>query len=342
MLQIANTILNAYDLGEVKHIDPITVGLIHQTYRIDTIPSGHPQGDAPTRSQFILQRLHPLLGTKEIGEDFLAVTRELEHADFPAPRAILNRDGQILTHENKFAWRMQTFIAGKTFNTVQNATMALTAGELYGKFHKALSDFKYEFKTEVRLHNTKAEFEKLQTAINSAKVDLLEEVKKEVDFISTELPTLYLPDDLPKAVIHGDPKISNILFSEDHRAIALIDLDTCNRDSILVDIGDAFRSWCGKEEDDPNNQFRKEIFDAGWAGYKKGAGDLLTEREINLVPQAIGCITLELAARFLADYFNDNYFGWDSTRYATRRDHNLARCRGQIAEYKDMQDKISR
>jgi hypothetical protein len=58
------------------------------------------------------------------------------------------------------------------------------------------------------------------------------------------------------------------------------------------------------------------------------------------VAQGIGTITLELAARFLADYFNDNYFGWDPKRYKSRRAHNLARARGQIALFKDLQKKM--
>jgi len=29
--------------------------------------------------------------------------------------------------------------------------------------------------------------------------------------------------------------------------------------------------------------------------------------------------------------FEDSYFGWDSDRYESRRDHNLARARSQLA-----------
>ena len=36
-------------------------------------------------------------------------------------------------------------------------------------------------------------------------------------------------------------------------------------------------------------------------------------------------ICLELACRFAADALNENYFGWDPTRYPGRGEHNLAR-----------------
>jgi hypothetical protein len=68
----------------------------------------------------------------------------------------------------------------------------------------------------------------------------------------------------------------------------------------------------------------------------------MTEEELKYLPQAIGAIILELAARFLADYFNDNYFGWNPEKYDSRRAHNLARCRGQIAEFKSYLEKYDR
>jgi Ser/Thr protein kinase RdoA (MazF antagonist) len=166
------------------------------------------------------------------------------------------------------------------------------------------------------------------------------EVDEMVRFIRRHVPKFFLPTTLPMRVIHGDPKISNILFDSKGRARAIIDLDTCNRRSLLVELGDAFRSWCGSAEDDPHNTFNLPVFKAAWAGYKKGAGDLMTKRELQSVPKAVGTITLELAARFLTDYFTDNYFGWDASRYPSRRAHNLARCRGQIAEFLDYQKKL--
>jgi hypothetical protein len=48
---------------------------------------------------------------------------------------------------------------------------------------------------------------------------------------------------------------------------------------------------------------------------------------------------LGLAARFLNDYHEDFYFGWDKERYPNRRAHNLARTKGQIALYKDFKER---
>jgi hypothetical protein len=42
-------------------------------------------------------------------------------------------------------------------------------------------------------------------------------------------------------------------------------------------------------------------------------------------------VCVELAARFCVDAVEDRYFGWDSERFSSRREHNLVRARGQLA-----------
>ena len=101
-----------------------------------------------------------------------------------------------------------------------------------------------------------------------------------------------------------------------------------------------FKYWCGEEEDKLDNTFNVDFFEAAYQGYMLRAGSFVNQQEKGLLPQAIGMLALELAVRFLTDYFNDAYFGWDATRYTSRRAHNLARTRGQLALFKDLQGKM--
>lgn len=316
---------------------PVTAGLIHQTFEIKT-----------DQGQYIMQRLHPVLSSPKIGEDFLVVTQHLKSVSLPAPECVLTKHGRVLAKDGKFVWRMQTKLSGKTFDRMENVAMAKEAGEMYAKFHRAMDSISYEFKSPLVLHQTEKILANFLSVVKKCEKDpLMQEVKNEVAFLKKMFPKYLLSKNLPKRVIHGDPKISNILFSRSPnggpkqvKATAMIDLDTCVRSSILVELGDAFRSWCGKQEDDPNNTFSLPLFRAAWAGYLKGAQGFLTKKEIALAPKAIGTITLELAARFLTDYFEDAYFGWDAKRYPSRRAHNLARCRGQLKEFIDYQKKL--
>lgn len=323
---VPKDVLKTYSIGNVQSVKAVTAGLVHETFAVKT-----------DQGQYIIQKLHPVLASKAIGEDFFAVTEFLRSQKFLSPVCVRTKTGKVLSIVNKEVWRMQTMLPGRTIHVVQDLAMAREAGEIYARFHKVMDRIDHRFKSKKILHETEKVYEKFEEVVE---VDEVEEVAKEIAFIRRELPKLFLPNDLPLRVIHGDPKISNILFDNKGKAKAIIDLDTCNRRPLLVELGDAFRSWCGGAEDDPKNTFSLPRFRAAWKGYEAGAQGFITARERKLVPKAIGTITLELAARFLTDYFTDNYFGWDSKRYSSRRAHNLARAHGQIAEFLDYQKKL--
>ncbi len=338
---IPNDILTAYDIGAVRSVKPISVGLIHQTYQVRA-----------AKGTFVFQRLHPILASDAIGKDFFVVTTFLNDQGFPAPKCVVSKKMKVLVKDaDGHKWRAQTFLPGKTFTTMRDAKMAREAGAMFGAFHKTLAYLNYDFKSAKILHETEKIFDAFtKVAKKHWKSPLMRDVAADVAFVSQEMHKVLLPKSLPLRAIHGDPKISNLLFDAKGKASGIVDLDTCNRRPLLVETGDMFRSWCGSEEDNPKNKFRLDIFKAGWQGYEKSVsppgqsggvrGGLLTRQERTLVPLSAATITLELASRFLADYFNDNYFGWDATRYPSRRAHNLARARGQLALYRDIQKKM--
>ena len=77
--------------------------------------------------------------------------------------------------------------------------------------------------------------------------------------------------------------------------------------------------------------FDLPIFAAAIRGFRAVADDLVTRDERTSIVIGLETVCLELAARFAVDVFRDDYFGWDPTRFATRRAHNLIRARGQLA-----------
>ncbi len=317
---IPKSALSQYAIGEIQEINVVSSGLSHQTFSVAT-----PQG------KYIIQRLHEVLSSQEIADDFLAITKFLNAQGFESAECVLTNSGTVLAKDEEgFVWRMQTQLEGEVYDKIDDLEKLKEVGRLFGEFHRVIAKLDTPLRTSFVLpQKTNVIYEKFLSVLP----DLYTEVQTEVEFLKSEFPNYFLPEGLPQHVIHGDPKVSNFLFREG-RAVAVIDLDTCNRQSLLPDLGDAFRSWCGNEEDDPDNVFSFEKFQAGWRGYKEGTGDLLTQQEIELVPRAVGAIILLLACRFLTDYFEDSYFGWDESRYDSRKEHNLARCRGQLAEFR--------
>lgn len=321
---IPKKVLKAFGFDDVSRTKQLSSGLIHQTFLIKN-----------DQKQYIIQRLHPVLASSEIANDFLAVTKYLHEEKFLAPECVLSKNGEVLFDDGGWKWRVQTFVPGKTVSLLKDAKMAMEAGKIYARFHETVANMPYKFQSKKVLHDTETLFETFRHTVDEYRdSELMLEVIDDVVFLLEQTPKYFLPKTLPLRVIHGDPKISNILFDGAGKAKALVDLDTCNRRPVLVELGDAFRSWCGGREDDSKNTFSVPMFRVAWKGYSLNAM-FLSKTERKYVGKAIGTITLELACRFMTDYFADDYFGWDSFRYASRRAHNLARVRGQIAEFKD-------
>ncbi len=321
---IPQSVLDQYDIGEVVSVKVNNTGLIHQTFEVQT-----------KQGQYIMQSLHDLLSTKEIANDFFAVTEYLTERGFPVPKCVRSKDGLINVEEDGVTWRMQTKLDGIIFSELPSAAHAKSAAALFGKFHRELLDFDYEFQSKLILHKTKEIYEEFVRVVNDkANADPRKEAEEEIKIITENLPEYFINDATPKRVIHGDPKISNVMFNENGEAIAIIDLDTCNRGFVGAELGDAIRSWCGGKEDDPENTFDEDILNAILEGYLANTDEFLSVVEKDQFTKCGGTIMLELACRFLTDYFKDEYFGWDEAHYSSRREHNLARCRGQLAEFK--------
>ena len=136
--------------------------------------------------------------------------------------------------------------------------------------------------------------------------------------------------DETQRICHGDLKISNLHFNEEDEVCALLDLDTVAKMGLSVEMGDAWRSWCNRGgEDQSESQLDVAIFEASLRGYCRSRR--LTPREGEGLEWGPERIALELAARFLIDALEESYFGWDSSRFESRGDHNLLRGQGQLA-----------
>jgi len=131
-------------------------------------------------------------------------------------------------------------------------------------------------------------------------------------------------------VIHGDPKINNIMVNRSTgHAVSIIDLDTVMPGLVLYDIGDCLRSSCnsaGEEVADFSAvRFDLERCGAVLSGYTGAAREALTGSDCNFLFDAIRLIPFELGLRFYTDFLKGNeYFK------VSRRDQNLERAMVQF------------
>ena len=141
---------------------------------------------------------------------------------------------------------------------------------------------------------------------------------------------------IPERLVHGDPKLDNLLFdAEGRRALALIDLDTVQPGLTLHDIGDCLRSCCnrlGESARESRLGFDLAVCRPLLQAYADRTQGLLVPAEVALLFPAIRLIPLELGLRFLTDHLQgDRWFR------VSAPGQNLAKARIQFALVADIE-----
>lgn len=315
-------IFRHWDTSKPVSIKKVETGLLNQTYIIRT-----------AEELFILQKLHPAVAIDACTVNYFHVTQYLFSLSQISQLVYEQKSGALWLDIDGARWRLLKGVEGDVYTVTPNATTAFEAGKLLASFHSSL----FEFSEPILPSLPMFQYKQVLAKLLSYEADFVKTNNQQVieafNLLKDNFPKQMLPDNLPKQIIHTDPKISNFLFDKNGKGICMIDFDTIQELSPLYDIGDCVRSLCGKQEDDPNNYFDFEKYQAIIKGYNS-VSHRLTQVEQDLIPQACQLIMLGLASRFLNDYINDNYFGWDEGKYPDRKAHNLARAIGQISLWK--------
>lgn len=316
----AEQALSAYGL-RAESLEYMDHGLINRTWRM--------RGE--NGASYALQRLSPILGP-EIHQDIEAVTAHIAARGMATPRLVPATGGGLYVERNGGVWRLLTWLEGEFHNRLDNAGQAVQAGALLARFHMTLVDFDRPFASKRRpIHEPDRRIAELDQALAAHRGHPLhaeaERLQRRTLELLAQLPPM---PQTPLRVVHGDPKINNMLFSPEGEGLAMVDLDSLGRLSLPYELGDAFRSWCNPVgEDSEDTGFSVELFEAARSGYLDVA-TFITGEERSCLVDATLWITLELTTRFTADILNDRYFGWDPERFASRAGHNLVRARGQL------------
>lgn len=294
-------------------IEPIAIGLINQTFRVGGLA---------------IQRLHPIFAG-EVNLDIEVITEHLASRAMITPRLVRTRGGGAWIEHEGAVWRALTWIEGRVHTSLHEPALARAAGALVGRFHRTLGGLEaYEFRFgRAGVHDTAGHLARLEAALGAARP----EVRAIGERILEHAGGLEeLPATRPR-IVHGDLKISNLIFDDRGRGRALVDLDTIARGILAHEMGDALRSWCNPSGESAEGSIDTELFTAALEGWSSEMGGELSTDELESLIPGTETIAIELAARFALDAIEDRYFGWDPTRYDTRSAHNLARARSQLS-----------
>ncbi len=325
--------LHNWALPSLENIDPSIIkrassGLLNKTFLI-----------RPNNEElFVLQLVHPAVSMDGAMNNYFHVTQFLYEHGHTTQTIIKTQKDELWIEDDEqsdWRWRLLRGVEGTSYDQSTGTEIATQGGETLGSLHKILKEYPNQLEIGCILHKFETVIEKLERLMPVLTSNPDSQIREAAKLIHELLPKLILPKDLPTQIIHADPKINNFLFDANGKAICMIDFDTIQILPPIIDIADAVRSWCGQVEDDPNNSFNREVYNALLHGYFTSKS-LLSEREKSLIPQASQLLMVGLACRFLNDYVEDSYFGWDETKYDSRKAHNKARVMGQLSLYQSM------
>ena len=234
-------------------------GNINDTYLVSVDPQG--------QDKFILQRINTHIFTrpKLIIENLRAFAAHVEHKmsrennghrRWAVPHIRSTRQGADYHIDEKGSfWRAIRFVNhSRSYDTVQSANHARETGYGLGRFQSLVSDLSTN-----NMHDTLIgyhimphylhQYDKVMArgpqGIDSAETRYCHRMMAERRDWANVLEDAKETGTLPLRIIHGDPKINNIMISDETgQAVSVIDLDTVKPGLVHYDIGDCLRSSC--------------------------------------------------------------------------------------------------
>lgn len=338
--------------GELTEYRPYGNGHINDTFLVRCTQDG-------LSRRYVLQRMN-----HEIFKDPLALMQNIKNITDYMKKRIAERGGDpsretlnlvplkddslLYQDAQGFYWRMFLFVEDSvTFEQVENAEDFYRSGRAFGHFQMLLAEYPAQNLTETiaGFHDTPARFAAFQRAVAEDVCERAHTAQEEIAFLLARESELSAAMDmlqegkLPLRVTHNDTKLNNILFDARTKdALCIIDLDTVMPGLSIFDFGDSIRFGANTAAEDERDVGRVslslELFESYTKGFLESCGEQLTPQEVRMLPMGAKLMTLECGMRFLADYLQgDVYF------HTACPEHNLIRCRTQLALVADMEQK---
>lgn len=334
---------------EFLSYEELASGHINDTYLIKTT----------NKQYYILQRINHGVFKDVPGliANKVAVSQHLRKKMSHLTKKKLNRrvlsfistksgDSYYIGKEGNF-WNVMVYIdKSKTFEIVENESIAYEGGKLFGDFLNLTSDFDASLLIEVipNFHDMSFRYSQFEEALkntSSVRKERAKECINQVEILKDEMHILQHLKDTKKIqlrVTHNDTKISNALFDLNNKGLCVIDTDTVMPGIVHYDFGDAIRTICNTAAEDEKDlklvNFNLLYYKAYVKGFLEEIGNSLSPIELKHLPLGAKTMTFIMAIRFLTDYLNgDIYY---KTKYP---DHNFDRSKNQFKLIKCMSEK---
>jgi Ser/Thr protein kinase RdoA (MazF antagonist) len=221
-------------------------------------------------------------------------------------------------------WRAMSFIEDSvSFDSVMGLDHASEVGFALGLFHTLVGGLPpNRLKDTLEgFHVTPIYLQRYHRVLGKGNIPASTDAAYCMDFIERRKEFAHVLENakadgrLPLRIIHGDPKVSNVMIdTRTGLAVSIVDLDTVKPGLLLYDIGDSLRSSCNLLGEDPcateEVRFEPELCRALLRGYFLAAAkDFFGQHECEFIYDSIRLLAFELGLRFFTDYLEgDVYF----------------------------------
>lgn len=306
-------------------ITPVIEGHINESWRVTT-----------AKRDLIVQRINGFVFSNPsvmIANADRAARALRTYWNDPGLEFIETRDGQLALRDAEGNyWRAARYVDHIEVTAHGDPEIAFRAAEAFGRVLTGLATLDVDtWENPIPgFHDLAPRLTSLDSLVQTDPKGRLSEVGDEVDWVAAHSVRLTWPTEIPRRLIHGDCKLSNVLFDARREVVAVVDLDTVMVGYSGWDFGDLVRSAASSAPEDESDTARvgldMEVFEALASGYKKATADLLSAPEVESLTLGVPYITFMLGVRFLADYLDgDRYF---RIRHALQ---NLHRARAQLS-----------
>ena len=262
---LTNIFRNFFPAMKVRAISSFGSGHINDTFLVETA--------GPAFGNFILQRINTGIFRDPEGliRNILLVAGHIRsnNAAVDAENTLLVPELQKTIAGDYFYrdpscqyWRLYPMIGNShSYDRIENEALAREAGRAFGLFQQLTAGIESKLLNETlpMFHHSGTRLKAFRLAVMNDPAGRKIMAGTEINFVEQRTREMDKMDELtgkglvPPRVTHNDTKINNVLFSQEGRAIAIIDLDTVMPGSLLYDFGDAIRTGaCMSDEDEPD------------------------------------------------------------------------------------------
>jgi hypothetical protein len=333
--------------GDFIRAKELGSGHINDTFLIETVRPPF----------YVLQRINHRVFKKpaQVIENKVAISQHLQSKLSHLPETELQnkvlifvptKSGKTYYRDaaNNF-WNLMIYIDDcVSFERVPNKKIAFEAGRIYAEFLSLTRDFDTEklFKVLPDFHTMSVRLKQFDESRknslpkrNTGAKDLISFVREQRDEMLT-IEKLINEHKIPLRLTHSDTKISNALFSQNEKALCVIDTDTVMPGAVHFDFGDAVRTICNTAFEDEKDLSKVKFNFDFYKSFAKGflnspLKNELSPTEIRYLAFSARMMTFIMGLRMLTDFLNNDIYY--KTKY---ENHNLDRAKNQFKLLSEM------